>query len=137
MSKKLAVALVLLLAVVVSACSFSVSTANLSDIKTGDKVTGNEVVNEVKTFSPDTPEIFISTQINNAPDGTELTFSWRYLTGKAVDIDSITLVTKTGENIAKSSLSKPDQGWPKGDYEVVLKLGTDNSKPIHKKFKVK
>jgi hypothetical protein len=35
---------------------------------TGDRVTGNEVVNEVKNLSPDTPEIFISTNINNAPE---------------------------------------------------------------------
>jgi len=137
MTRKLGVALLVLLAIGLSACSFSVSTANLSNIKTGLKVKGSEVVKEVTVFSPDAPEIFVSASLNNAPDGTKLTFTWRYLEGKGQDIDSVTLVTENGQNIAKSSLSKPTQGWPTGDYEVVLKLGTDNSKPIHKKFKVR
>lgn len=136
-SRKLGVALLVVLAIGLSACSFSVSTANLSNVKTGLEVKGSEVVKEVKVFSPDAPEIFVSANVNNAPDGTKLTFIWRYLEGKGQDIDSVSLVTESGQNVAKSSLSKPTQGWPPGDYEVVLKLSTDNSTPVRKKFQVR
>lgn len=120
-----------------SACSISVSTANLSDVKTGEKLKGSEVAKEVNVFSPDAPEIFASAKLNNAPDGTKLTFTWRYLEKGGLDIDKVTVVTENGQNVANSSLSKPTRGWPVGDYEAVLKLGTQNSKPIHVKFKVK
>lgn len=136
MAGKISIALVLALAIILSACSFSISTASLSHTRTGDTVKNNEVVKEVRVFNPDTPEIIVSTHLNKAPEGTKLMFSWRYLEGRVQDIDSVTVKTKSSENIAKSSLSRPNQGWPTGNYEVVLKLG-DNSKPVHKKFSVR
>lgn len=135
--RKAGKALVLgLIVLALSSCSFNVSTANLSGVKVCTALKDGVCAKDQATFAPDTPEIFVSTLLSNAPDGTKLTFSWKYLEGKGVDIDSVEVETKNGENTAQSSLSKPTQGWPAGRYEVVLKLGTDNSEPFHKKFQV-
>ena len=127
----------LLITFALAACSFSASTATLSNIKTGSKLVKGEVKKEVRVFSTDAPLIFISANLNNAPEGTKVTFKWRYLEGEGQDIDSVEVESKSGENRMSSNLSKPDVGWPQGKYEVILELNTDNSKPIHKKFQVK
>lgn len=136
MLRMVKVALIVLLAIGLSACSFSVSTASISDVKTGSEIEDGEVVKEVKVFATDAPQIFVTAKLNNAPEGTKLTFLWRYLEDGGTDIDSVTVETESGQNLAKSSLSMPTEGWPPGDYEVVLKLDTDNSEPVRKKFSV-
>lgn len=137
MSRSLSILAAVFAVLALSAFSCSVSTASLSDVKTGSALQDKQVVKEVAEFSPGTPTIYVSTKLNNAPDDTKLTFTWRYLEQGGQDIDSVAVVAKNGENIMNSSLSKPTNGWPAGRYEVVLKLDTQNSKPVHKKFSVR
>lgn len=35
------------------------------------------------------------------------------------------------------SLERSTKPWPKGEYEVVLKIQTDNADPVSKTFSVK
>lgn len=134
---KIKVFIVIMLAFIVSsACSFSVSTANISDLKTGLEVKDSEVVENIDKFKTDAPQIFASAKLNNAPDGTKVTITWKYLEGKGVVIDSVNLTTKNGENIVNSTLSKPSADWPPGKYEVVFTINTDNAKPAKKSFTV-
>lgn len=114
----------------------NISTANLSDVMSCTEITDNLCTEDITTFAPDTPEIFVSAILNNAPEGTFTTFSWRYLEDN-YDIDSITLESIETTTTLQSSFTIPDNGWPLGEYEVVLSLDTDNSEPIHKKFIVK
>jgi len=137
MSKSLSILVAVVTVLALSAFSCSVSTASLSDVKTGSALQQKQVVKEVSEFSPDTATLYVSTKLNNAPDDTKVTFTWRYLEQGGQDIDSVAVVAKNGENLMNSSLSKPTNGWPTGRYEVVLKLGAKNSKPIHKKFSVR
>lgn len=136
MSKITVLIIILLAFVVSSACSFSVSTANFSDLKTGLEIKDSEVVKNVDKFKTDTPQIFASAKLNNAPDGTEVTITWKYLEGKGIVIDSVNLTTKSGENVVNSTLTKPPTNWPPGKYEVVFKINTDNAKPARKSFTV-
>lgn len=131
-----AIALLLVcLALAGAACN--VSTANLSQVRSCTELKDGKCEKDMATIPAKTPVIYVSTNLNNAPDGTELTFKWRYLEGDGVDITSVKLETKDGENTAQSSLTQPDAGWPAGKYEVILELGTDNSTPVHKRFEVK
>ncbi len=75
-------------------------------------------------FAPDTPEIFCSVKLSNAPDDTEVKAEWIYVSGEAEDlsnylIDEVSL-TADGTRHLSFSLIRPDEGWPRGDYKVVL-----------------
>ena len=121
------------LAVITLLTGCYVSTANLTDVMSCTEITDNLCTEDITSFSPDTPEIYVSAILNNAPEGTLTTFSWRYLEDN-YDIDSITLESIDTTTTLQSSLSIPDNGWPLGEYEVILSLESDNSEPISKKF---
>lgn len=121
-------------------CSFSVSTAKLENLKMCGKVTTNkECASDTSTFGKDTPKLFATADLNNAPGGTKVKIDWKYLGGEAgtaADIDSVDLETTANSNTITSHLSVPTKGWPGGKYEVVMSLDTDNSKPIRKQFSI-
>jgi len=125
----------LLVALFLTGCS--VSTANLSNVKTGESLNDGKVAKEAKVFSTDAPEINVSANLNNAPDNTKVKISWRYLERGGQDIDSVEVTAKDGQNLVSSTLSSPNNGWPTGKYEVTLKIETDNAKPVTKTFEVK
>ncbi len=137
MQNLMKITVTLLITFALAACSFSVSTASLSNIKTGSKLVKGEVKKEVRVFPTDAQLIFVSAHLNNAPEDTKVSFTWRYLEGEGQDIDSVEVESKSGENRVSSNLTVPDAGWPPGKYEIILELDIDNSKPVHKKFQVK
>ena len=123
-----------------TACSFNLSTATLENIKMCVEISENKpCANDTSKFEKNTPKIFVTSDLKYAPEGTKVKIDWKYLGGdtvKATDIDSITLETKSDTTFVFSSLSAPTNGWPDGNYEVVLSLNTDNSKPISKQFSI-
>ncbi len=121
----------------VTACE--VSTASLSNVKVCDKLENDTCPSDMATMATTTSAFYVTGDVNNAPTGTKIKIDWKYLGGEiaAQDIDSVTLTTEENTNVLESSLDKPDSGWPKGDYEIVLKIQTDNTDPISKKFSVK
>lgn len=97
-----------------------------------------EPVDKANVFTSDTPEIFCSVRLSNAPDGTEVKIEWTYVqdeAGGTADyfIDSATM-TAAGTRYIAFSISKPDTGWPKGDYKVVLFV--DGKERLTQTFKV-
>lgn len=141
MKKLLTAALVLLAAAVMGACA--ASSANLTDIRMCDNADSEGAcISDKSTFRTDTDEIFLSAQLENAPGDTKVTATWKYLGGEeGVDpqeIDSVTVTTEEAGTLPfYSSMPAGDSGWPKGDYEVILTLGTDNSEPVSRKFSVR
>jgi len=130
----------LALAVMFGACS--VSTANVSVVSMCPTLAQGEMTcaTDTATFVSNTPEIFITTQLDNAPTGTKVTFQWRYLEGSAPEvIDSVVVESpEVSPSYPNSSLPIPPGGlWPAGKYDVVVSLDTDNSEPIVKAFVVK
>jgi outer membrane biogenesis lipoprotein LolB len=121
-------------AFLLTACN--ISTANLSDVMSCTETQDVLCAEDITTFATDTPEIYVSALLNNAPEGTLTTFSWRYITDD-YHIDSITLESVDTATTLQSSLNMPTEGWPVGEYEVVLSINTDNSEPVHKKFSIK
>lgn len=116
-----------------------VSTANLKDVKVcSDPDSDNQCQSDESSFDADTGEIFVSGSLENAPDDTHLEITWNYLGENGDEKEEIDTVSLTGGSANfHSNLKPPSDGWPGGDYEVVLDLGTDNSEPVVKKFTVK
>lgn len=115
-------------------CNFN--SANINDVKVCTSVTNNQCSVDKPFFEPNTPRIFASCHLNNAPADTQVEFAWFYLGQERIPIDAVTL--NSGDNIGtvnmQSSLSRPNNGWPLGDYEVVITiLGTDKE-PVVKAF---
>jgi uncharacterized RDD family membrane protein YckC len=87
----------------------------LSDAKEG---------NAKATFKPDTPKIFLRSKLVDMPSGTRLKADW--VAVKVVGappnytIDTTELKTGAMTNLANFSFSKPNAGWPVGDYRVDL-----------------
>ena len=77
-------------------------------------------------FSPDTPKIFLHADVDDAVAGTKLTATWiAEKTDKAppnTRIDSIVQVADDDTDFADFTLSKPNAGWPVGNYRVDLSI---------------
>jgi len=118
-------------------CNFS--TANINDVKMCTSVNDNQCASDNSVFSQGTAEIFVSCHLNNAPNDTDVEFAWFYYGQEKVAIDAVKL--NSGDNIGtinlQSSLSRPNNGWPIGEYEIVITILETEKDPIIKKFSVK
>jgi hypothetical protein len=79
-----------------------------------------------QVFTPVTPKIFLSSKLADVPTGAKLTGTWIAEKTKAAPpnyrIDSVDLTVGPLMNRADFSLSKPNAGWPAGDYRVELSI---------------
>ena len=114
-----------LLVLALSACSFSASTANISDAK---MATDEDGKNPTKVFSPD-DTFYCVAQLNNAPKDTTVRAVWT-----AVKVEGAKPNTKIDEAKAKGGSSQlqfnltNNDPWLPGKYEVELYLD-DAKKP--------
>lgn len=119
-------------------CKFNVNTAHIDAVKMCDRLNDNRCTADNPTFSSNTPYVFISCQLKNAPKNTDVLFEWFYYGQKKMRITSnkVSSGDKIGTLNLQSDLSMPNNGWPVGEYEVVVTiLGTDKE-PVVKKFTV-
>ncbi|MBI5869948.1 MAG: hypothetical protein HZB44_03165 [Actinobacteria bacterium] len=133
-------AFLMMTALMISAAGCNVSTANLSNVKVCDKIEDEQCPSDMSSLDRETPAFYVSADLDNAPSGTKIKIDWRYLSGEIgnepQDIDSVSLTSEEDSNNVQSSLERATEVWPKGEYEVVLTIQTDNAEPIHKKFSV-
>jgi hypothetical protein len=134
--------LVAVLAFPLTGCTGEVgfTTASLSKAtmcKSVDSET-REPVEPTNVFSPDTPEIFCSVNLSNAPSDTEVSSEWIYVKGELEDVSDYLIdevsITTDGTRYVSFSVTRPDNGWPTGDYKVVLYL--DGNEKTSVTFKV-
>jgi hypothetical protein len=110
---------------VISACSFSASSANISSAKMARDKGGKQ---PTKTFSPDEP-FYCIVELSNAPDDTTLKAVWT-----AVKAEGAKPNTKIAESKATGGSGQIQFNltnkvpWPTGDYKVDLYLN-DAKKP--------
>jgi hypothetical protein len=87
-----------------------------------------------QVFKPDAPKIVLHVQLVDVPKGTPLAADWiAEKTGAApanYKIDSSTVAAEDSDEIA-FSLSKPNAGWPVGDYRVDLSIAGQHAKSVH------
>lgn len=141
MKKAFFMAALLMVAALSWGAGCNVSTASLSNVRVCEQLEGDQCPSDMSSLGKETPSFYVSADIDNAPTGTKIKIDWRYLSGEVgnepQDIDSVSLTTEEGTNTLQSSLKRSTELWPRGEYEVVLKIDTDNADPIHKKFSVK
>ncbi|HRK29083.1 MAG TPA: hypothetical protein PK239_17550 [Chitinophagales bacterium] len=138
--KNLTLPVFLLALFFVSSCSFNVSTASISNVLLCYAPVNKVCPADKTVFSPDAPMFFVSCNLNFAPADTQIKFAWFNTDGQRFLIDEVILRAGdigSGSTFSlNSTLSKPNNGWPAGNYELVISLNTDNFKPIVKTFKV-
>ena len=109
----------------VAACSFSASTAEISDAKMARDPDGKH---PTKVFSPD-DRFYCVVYLSNAPDNTKVTAVWTAVEGKKKPDEVLGRVsTKSGSGERLPFSLGNAAPWPAGDYKVDLYLN-DAKKP--------
>jgi hypothetical protein len=89
-------------------------------------ITDESSQTDQKIFAPNTPKIVLHAQIIDAIDGTQVTGQWIAAHAHNLPIeyriDSAGVTLKAGNNDVTLSLSKPNNGWPVGDYRVDISI---------------
>lgn len=84
------------------------------------------------------PGVRVKANVSTAPIGTTVEARWRYVEGSlggAEDIQTISMTKKDDKQTwVQSSLTKPEQGWPTGQYEVALRVVSNSSDIQVKRF---
>lgn len=115
----------LLLAISLTACDEEVS---LSEATMCRSVDGDmRPIDATDVFTTDTPEIFCSVKLSYAPPDTEVKAEWIYVQGELEGTENYLIddysLTAEGTVYLSFSLTKPEAGWPKGEYKVILYVG--------------
>ena len=132
--------LMMLLILAGSGCEFRFSTAKLSEavMCTSVEEDTKKPIGKTDVFSSDTPEIFCSVRISRAPAGTAIKSEWIYVRGEVENLTDYTIdafsLEAEGTSTVSFSLTRPNTGFPKGDY--VLKLSLDDEEKIKLPFRV-
>jgi hypothetical protein len=79
-------------------------------------------------FAPDAPKIVLHVQIQDMPKGAKITADW--IAAKTdvapanykIDSASVELDKDVASDEVSFSLSRPNAGWPVGDYRVDLSI---------------
>jgi hypothetical protein len=103
------------------------STASLSEATMTENIDDTmRPLNSTDVFNVDAPEIHCSVKLSNAPVDTEIKGEWIYIEGEEEGmenymIDSTIIITE-GTRYLDFSLSIPYNGWPVGEYELILSI---------------
>lgn len=106
-------------------CSFT--TANFSDLQMASEIDeDNNPVVPVDSFTVDSPVIYVTGTLNNAPEGTVIKAEWVYVEEEPpIYIDSVELEAVEITTSFNFNFTKPDNGWPVGKYEVRLYIDNE------------
>jgi hypothetical protein len=104
-----------------SISAYAGQAVSLMEVKTGLSVdpVRQEVVEPASTFAPDTPAIYVSARLADAPPGTTVKAVFKYLGEGEVDVADAQVTTE-GSRFVSFNVARPDGGWPVGDYAVAL-----------------
>lgn len=124
---------IVLVTLTMPACSFSASTANISDAKMARDPEGND---PTKVFSPD-ETFYCVAELSNAPDDTSVRAVWT-----AIDVEGTNPNTKIDEvsttgGSGQLQFDLTNQGpWPVGEYKVDLFLNDEQEPTRTLEFEV-
>jgi hypothetical protein len=126
----------LIIALILGGGSCSVTTARLTETAMASMVDPEtmQAVSKTDRFRPDTSVIYATALLKNAPEDTLITAKWYYVT-EDIDIASVDIESTETNQYVSFSLSRPDNGFPVGDYEVALYIDGELSETL--KFSVK
>lgn len=128
-SKRILLTAVAAMLVVFSAgCSFSFSTATITEAIMTDSIDQDGIPGEtVYSYPANAPMLYTSAKLLNAPDNTQIRIVWAYVTGKQV-MDEVILDSGTLSDRYIFSYFEPTELLPEGDYRVDYFID-DNKDP--------
>ena len=107
------------LVLVLTACSFSASSANISNAEMAKDQEGKQ---PTETFFPDEP-FYCIVELSNAPDDTSVRAVWTAVKVEGADADTRIDEAKTTSGSGQLQFNLSNDGpWPTGDYKVDLYL---------------
>jgi len=132
-------ALIIIAIIVLAIFVGDLNSAHIENVKVCTELSGESCENNQVFFQSNSPQIVVSCELKNPPTNTKVEFSWNYLSNGLTKIDAVTL--SSGDHIGTlnmhSSLNRPNNGWPTGDYEVVIRILDTEKEPYVKKFSIK
>ncbi len=119
-------------------CKTKSNSIIIDNIKMCSNITGTQCQSDNPNFSPSAKQVFISCTIKNISRDTNVDFSWFYNGQTKTIITSSQIVPDrhSDESLIYSSISKPINGWPIGEYEVKISIVGTDKETIVKKFTV-
>ncbi len=106
------------LLVATAACSFSFTTANITDAKMTSAVVGGAPADTVTSYPTDTPELIVTGVLNNAPSETTVTFVWYY---EGDEVYRTSNDMDEGNGVYVFGTLTNDLGvWPAGNYKAEI-----------------
>lgn len=107
-------------------CEAEISTAKLSELATASEVDKEtkKPITVTDRFTPDTEVIYCTAKMENAPPDTKIKYVW-YYTEPENDVEITTWEGKAsegGSGYIYCYLTRPDNGWPTGQYMVKVYL---------------
>lgn len=117
------VIIIALLSLFLTACDFNVTTAHYENLAVASLIDEqtNKPVTLSDEFNTQSDDFYVTGEIKNAPTGTVSRIEWIYLDSQPeylIDYSEYT-VDSVSEDLV-FTLSRPDGGWPTGDYEARL-----------------
>ncbi len=127
---------VLVLLLIINGGSINVNSIRISDVQVASKIDleTNKAITVTNTFKNDSPIIYVTVEIKNAPPDSKVSAKWIYIDEdfhiaySSVDFNEV-------NQQAYFSLTMPDNGFPLGEYEVQLFLDDEYDKSVY--FEVK
>ena len=102
------------------------------DLETG------EPIEPTNTFTTTTPLIFCSVKVANATPDTMISAEWLYLREGDTDETGLLIAdwntTTEGTQYIPLSITRPENGWPQGDYRLIFYL--EDEQVLSTSFKV-
>ena len=97
------------------------SGVRITKIATGDRMAGEFQLAAVKSqFTPDTPYFHMVFEYDGEGSGTPFLIKWIYVPENYL-IDEVSLDMPQGNGgVGHSNLSRPNKGWPAGNYSVQI-----------------
>jgi hypothetical protein len=102
---------------------FNFSTANVSQpamASTVDSVT-MQPINKTSVFTAQSPIIYATVYVQNAPTETKIKAKWTYVDSK-IDIGTVSFQTTQTNQYVAFNLTRPNNGFPVGSYTVDIYL---------------
>ncbi len=132
----LGVLALLIILAIVNGGEIGFSSANISQMAMASSVdaTTKQPINKSDVFSAQTPVIYATVLVKNAPPDTKITAKWTY-SEKNVDIGTVNYQTTQTSQYVAFHLTKPESGFPAGAYKVEIYLNDKLKETM--KFSVK
>ncbi len=107
------------------------AASQITEVLLSDQTDASGVVTTPKTtFTPQTTEIKGTALIAGAQKGQKIKIDLFYMTKNLKVLSAYEDISAAGEITFNFAFPKPEKGWPKGDYKVVISTSDRATKEV-------